>query len=564
MPLRTSSNRVPMDIAMDVRTDQRTRVGHLVEVTSAQFVAQLISEDDGFVPEITSGQDTVRVGQVGSYMLVSQGGFRLLVMVESMWQEQAVTDDTMRMLRLTPLGELNRNDDFSRGIRHFPTTGAEVHIVTARTLSRLFADVNKGNYKVGKLSSFESIDVFFDASAFFGRHAAILGQSGSGKSWSVTSLIQSALKAMPNAHIILLDLHGEYGFKKSDLSSHSVFPKQQVRYVDADDLEIPYWLLTFADLVELLIDLDDENASVQIAFLRNSVRDLKVAANEHLKIGHITVDTPIYFSLPDLYKRFKEANEQTASFGKEKTALFGKFDQLLVKLQSRMNDARHDFLLNPKKRTSSESLTGLMRDFVGLGDPPANITVIDLSAVPPDLHPTVTSQIGRLAFEFNYWNPRCREFPIYLVCEEAHSYITREGSGQNRQTRRAMERIAKAGRKYGVGLCVVSQRPHELSETVLSQCSSFVCLRISNPDDQAYVRELVPDAARGMLEALPNLASGEAIALGEAVPLPLRLRITLPDPPPNSTNIDYAGQWTHGPEDISVDELVDRWRSQRR
>ena len=156
------------------------------------------------------------------------------------------------------------------------------------------------------------------------------------------------------------------------------------------------------------------------------------------------MDSPIFFSLEELVTRFKVANEQTASFGKETTALYGKFDQLLVKLQSRMNDTRYDFLLNPKKRTSSETLAGLMRDFVGLGEPNAKMTVIDLSAVPPDLHPTVTSQIGRLAFEFNYWNPRCREFPIFLVCEEAHSYIPgkartktskHEGNGTNRQSR---------------------------------------------------------------------------------------------------------------------------------
>jgi hypothetical protein len=309
--------------------------------------------------------------------------------------------------------------------------------------------------------------------------------------------------------------------------------------------------------------MDDDDAAVQIAFLRNAVLELKIAANTHMKLGHISVDTPIFFPLTELYTRFKEANEQTASFGKQTTALFGKFDQLLIKLQSRMNDTRYDFLLKPSKRTSSETLSALMRDFVGLGEPRAKVTVIDLSAVPPDLHPTVTSQVGRLAFEFNFWNPRCKEFPIFLICEEAHSYITREGSDQNKQTRRAMERIAKTGRKYGVGLCVVSQRPHELSETVLSQCSSFICLRISNPDDQAYVRELVPDAARGMLEALPSLARGEAIAVGEAVPLPLRLKITLPDPPPNSISIDYAGEWTRGPEEISVEDIVDRWRRQK-
>ena len=549
---------------MKMKNDNKTLVGHIIEATGAEFVARLISEEDGFTPEIQRGDDTIHVGQVGSYMLVVQSDFRLLVMVESMWQQQGMADESIRMLRLSPLGELGYDDEFRRGVKHFPTTGAELHIITVEALAKLFAEFNAANYKVGKLSAFESIDVYFDASAFFGRHVAILGQSGSGKSWSVTSLIQSALRAMPNAHIILLDLHGEYGLKQNNLGSHSVFPREVVRTLDADDLEIPYWLLTFEELVDLLIDMEDDNASVQIAFLRNAVHELKISANGHLKLGHITVDTPIHFSLPELYKRFKAANEQTASFGKDTTALYGRFDQLLVKLESRMNDTRYDFLLKPGRRTSSESLPGLMRDFIGLGEPRAKITVIDLSAVPFDVYPTVTAQIGRLAFEFNYWNPRCREFPIFLVCEEAHAYIPRENTAHSRQTRRAMERIAKTGRKYGVGLCVVSQRPHELSETVLSQCSSYVCLRISNPDDQAYVRQLVPDAARGMLDALPSLARGEAIAVGEAVPMPIRLQITLPNPPPNSSNIDYAGEWLNGPEEINVDDVVNRWRRQER
>lgn len=549
---------------MDTRTDQKTLVGHLVEVTGADFVARLLDEDEGFTAEITVGPDRISVGQVGSYMLVEHAGHRVLTIVESMWQEQGPIGETVRMVRMNPVGELSQTGDFYRGVAHYPTTGAELHIVTADTLSGLFSGYSDAQYKVGRLSSFDSIEAFIDASSFFGRHVAVLGQSGSGKSWSVTSLIQSALKVMPNAHIVLLDLAGEYGLKPGDLRSHSAFPKELTRCIDAEDLEMPYWLLTFAELVDLLIDPDDENAPVQIAFLRSAVLELKREANAQLDLGHITVDTPIYFPLEELVKRFKDANELTASFGKTKTPLYGKFDQLLVKLQSRMNDTRYDFLLKPSKRTSSETLPDLMRDFVGLGTPRAKVTVLDLSAVPYDIHHTVTSQIGRLAFEFNYWNPRCREFPLLLVCEEAHSYIPRQGSKEHEQTRRAMERIAKTGRKYGVGICVVSQRPHELSETVLAQCSSFVCLRISNPDDQAYVRQLVPDAARGMLEALPTLAQGEAIVVGESVPMPMRVRIYRPDPPPNSSNVDYAGEWAHGPEEVSVEDMVDRWRKQER
>jgi len=545
-------------------SEKNTLIGHLVETNGTDFSAQLISDEQGFTPEITIDDVDVKIGQVGSYLMVRQSGVYVLVVVESMWQEVDLDGQLIRMLRVNPLGEITAKGGFSRGVAHFPTPGAELHLVGGSTLAMLFAKYSAAEFKVGQLSAFDSVDVFIDPDAFFGRHAAILGQSGSGKSWTVTSFIQSTLKSMPNAHVIILDLHGEYGTKDWDPSTTPPFPANKVRCIKAADLEIPYWLLTYEELVELLIDEDDPNASVQIAFLRGVLLELKRETNEHLDLGYITVDSPIYFPLDELLKRFKYANETTADFGKSKTALTGKFDQLLVKLQSRLNDTRYDFLLRPKKRTSSESLSGLMRDFVGLGDPHAKVTVLDLSSIPFDVHPTVTAQIGRLAFEFNYWNPKCREFPLFLVAEEAHSYIPRINVGGHQGTRRSFERIAKAGRKYAVGLCVVSQRPNELSETVLAQCSTFICLRITNPDDQEYVRAMVPDAAKGILEALTSLAQGEAIATGEGVPMPVRFRVTMPNPPPNAQDIEYAHMWSKGPEDTDVEHIVDCWRRQRR
>jgi DNA helicase HerA-like ATPase len=244
--------------------------------------------------------------------------------------------------------------------------------------------------------------------------------------------------------------------------------------------------------------------------------------------------------------------------------LFGHFDHFLMKLQSRLNDVRYNFLLKPRQRAASESLPGLLRDFVGLGEPKRQITVIDLSAVPFDVRPTVTAQIGRLAFEFNYWNPQFREFPLLLVCEEAHSYIPRAGKTEYEGTRQSMERIAKEGRKYGVGLAVVSQRPHELSETVLSQCANFLCLRISNPDDQEYVRDLVPEAESDLIDTLAALGRGEIMGLGEALPIPTRFQCYKPNPAPASGDVDFADQWKSGPDDLDVDNIVERWRRQRR
>jgi hypothetical protein len=352
--------------------------------------------------------------------------------------------------------------------------------------------------------------------------------------------------------------------ERDDSTTISPFPMSKVRCIQAKDLELPFWMLTFEEQVELFMDDEDRDASFQSAYMRATMLDLKRDANKHLDLGNITVDSPVYYDINEMMARFKSANERTADFGKTKEALFGRFDHMLIRMNSMLNDSRYDFMLKPKKRTSTETLPELMRDFVGLGQRKAAITVLDLSAVPFDVVPMVTALVGRMAFEFNYWNPRCTEFPIYLICEEAHQYIPRAESRKFRRSRRAIEYIAKNGRKYGVGLCVVTQRPADLSETVLSQCSTFVCLRIANPDDQEYVRAMVPDAARGTFAALTSLSRGEAIAMGEAVPMPVRFQVTMPEPPPNSPSIDYATYWQEEDVEIDVEDLVNRWHRQLR
>lgn len=539
-------------------------LGHLVEITGEYFVAKLKANLDDLSSDKMVGMDKVRIGQVGSYLMVTQSDTRLLCMVESMWTETSAKGIETYKLRLTPLGEYNSEGNFKRGITHYPTVGAQLEVASNWDLERIFSDYSEVYYKVGKLSSFESIDVYFDASNFFGRHTAILGQTGSGKSWTVTSLIQSALRFMPNAHIVIMDLHGEYGDKKTDVTVSSPFPKNKVRCLDALELEMPYWLLTFSSLAEIFISPEDPNASIQLAFLRRSLNEMRVKANRNSGLGHITVDSPVYFSLSDLRQKFVDANQDTTDFGRTKGPLYGKFDQFLVRMDSLMNDGRYDFMLKPKLRTSTASLPDLMRDLVGLGNPKANVTVLDLSMVPYDLAPTVTALIGRLVFEFNFWNPKCLEFPIWLVCEEAQQYIPRKENTRYKDARRIMEQISTAGRKYGVGLCIVSQRPHEVSETVLAQCGTFLCLRISNPDDQEYLRSMVPDAARGTFSSLTALGRGEMIAMGTAVPMPVRFHMNPPNPPPHSRDVDFADKWNKGGEEVDVERLVSNWHRQIR
>jgi DNA helicase HerA-like ATPase len=547
-----------------VKNENSNVLGQLIEVNGDYFVARLTTDLEGLSTDKMVGMDKVRIGQVGSYLMIKQSGTKILSMVESMWTEVATDGRETFKIRLSPLGEFDSNGNFDRGIHHFPTIGGELHMVSSWNLERIFSDFSDVFYKVGKLSSFESIDVYLDASNFFGRHAAILGQTGSGKSWTVTSLIQSALRYMPNAHIIIMDMHGEYGVKRTDALSSSPFPSNKVRCMDALDLEMPYWLLTYSDLADLLINPDDVHASLQLAFLRNALGDLRIEANKNAGLGHITVDSPVYFSLEEMRDKIELANQETEDFGRVKGPLYGKFDQLLVRLHSMMNDTRYDFMLKPKLRISTSTLVDLMRDFVGLGEPKANVTVLNLSAVPYDVAPMVTALIGRLAFEFNFWNPKCLEFPIWLVCEEAQQYIPRGDDSRYREARRTFEHISKAGRKYGVGLCIVSQRPHEVSETVLAQCGTFLCLRIANPDDQRYLRDMVPDSARGTFSAITSLSRGEVVAMGAAVPMPVRFQMNLPNPPPNSQDVDFAEKWSKGGEEIDVVQLVSNWHRQIR
>ncbi|MCB1763129.1 MAG: DUF853 family protein [Gammaproteobacteria bacterium] len=557
-----------------METMSRLCIARLMDIQDSKMTAMLVVGDGSF-PYIDVEGAQVAVGEIGSHLVIRQGDIQIVALVVRAHQQLLPAqgrsgadkaEDLIKigLLDLLPLGELSDNGLFTRGVVHYPTPGAEVHLMRKVELESLYKKYRAKGYELGYLPTMPGVGICLDPSRLFARHLAILGQSGSGKSWSVASILQKAVSTMPNAHIILLDLHGEYVWHEIDGVQRAAFNEEVYRYVDARDLEIPYWLLTYGELVDLLIDRSDPKASTQMAFLREVLLELRRKANRDLEGVHITIDSPVYFDLPELYMAFKRANEQVTDFGKVKGPLFGQFDDFVLKMQARFNDSRYDFLFKPKRRKSSDSLADLLRDFVGMRKPVRQIIVVDFSSVPFDVRPTVSAQIGRLAFEFNYWNPRSREFPILLMCEEAHAYIPRAGDSQYEGTKRSMERIAKEGRKYGVGLAVVSQRPYELSETVLAQCGNFICLRITNPDDQEYIRGLVPDAEAGLVSILSSLGRGEAMAMGEALPLPTRFRFHTPSPTPNSSDIDFYSEWRNGLETLDVDAIVDSWRRQKK
>lgn len=561
-------------------TNNESLVGYVTDVYAGGLTVSLANNEQGQSPQVTIGDEDILIGQVGSYVLIKQGTRKTLAMVTRMTEQEKLVpletgeraNDAIRVsiairnLSAIPLGTISDAGEFIRGVSAFPTTGAEVHAVSSSATGLMFNKFQSKGYEVGYLPTNKEQKIYLDPTPLFGRHFAILGQTGAGKSHTVAGLMQRAVAVMPKAHIIILDLHGEYSWVK-DGQRHYAFPEQSVRYVDARALEIPYWLMTYAELCDLLIDHSEREAANQTAFFRDNLLELKQGERQSLNLDRVSVDTPVFFSIDDLLNRIRSENSRmvSGSGGRDKQGpLFGVFDRFLIRLESKLNDVRYDFLLKPQVRNASNTLEGLLRDFVGLGNPKRPITIIDLSSVPFDVRPTVAAQIGRLAFEFNYWNPQYRDFPLLLVCEEAHAYIPRDSNTQYAGARKSMERIAKEGRKYGVGLGVVSQRPHELSETVLAQCGSFLCLRITNPTDQAYVKNLVPEAERDLVDVLAGLGRGEAMALGEAVPMPSRIQFYKPSPEPNSEDIDFYNKWINGPDDLNVGDIVNRWRRQER
>jgi len=560
----------------------KTVIGYVVDVQGNLLTATLIEDDQGRVPTVTVGDEDILVGQIGSYVAIRQNAVHIIAIVTRMTEQEALAAPTIetpgensarlpfakRIARLTPVGSIRADGQFDRGVGQYPTTGAEVHAIGTADIAKMFDRFQSKGFSVGTVATHPALKVCLDPSNLFGRHFAILGQTGSGKSWTVASMVQRTVAVMPRAHIIILDLHGEYCWKREDGNRYYAFAESIIRHVDARELEIPYWLMTYAELCDLLIEHTEREATNQTAFFRDCLLEGRKAENTtampSLGLARVTVDTPIYFSLDVVIEKMRAKNVERIGTGQKQGPMFGDFDRFLMRIESKLNDTRYDFLLKPTKRNTSASLSAMLRDFVGLGTQKAAVTVIDLSSVPFDVRPTVAAQIGRLAFEFNFWNPQYRDFPILLICEEAHAYIPRAAESQFAGSRKSMERIAKEGRKYGVGLAVVSQRPHEVSETVLAQCGTFICLRITNPDDQGYVRSLVPESEGDLVSLLAGLGRGEALVLGEAVPLPTRLQFDKPNPAPNSDDVDFYGKWKDGPAGLDVDEIVKRWRNQER
>jgi DNA helicase HerA-like ATPase len=561
------------------------QIGKVVGVTGDEIFVSLVDFDNSTgnecgVPEsmavhlpTPTGPMPVLIGQPGTFITVALPAGKLLCMVTGVEMRegkvsasesrQAETEGTMLLDRATrglstiPVGTIDSSGNFERGTDVLPTVNAPVFAVPPALIDQVYASYAEGDFAIGKLSLLPGQQAKINLDAFLTRHAAVLGQTGGGKSWTVASLIQK-MCGFQQSTIVLFDLHGEY----------TATFGASADVITASDLELPYWLMNSEELLGLMVDRTESAAPNQIAKFKELLQSAKETHPENQKLGikKITIDTPVFFDFTAILNEFRRLDtEMVAGATKPKQGpLYGDFTRLLMRIDSRLNDRRYDLIFKPKTYNTSASMEDLFRRLLGeKAGARKKVVVVDLSPVPFDVRSSVISLILRCLFDFAYWHRRVHKtrFPIAVFADEAHIYLS-DGDPATEAAKHSAERIAKEGRKYGISLTVISQRPREVSATILSQCNSFLCLRISNPDDQSYVRNLLPDSVRGIASMFSTLRRGEGILLGDSVMMPTRIKIDPPSPAPESDDASFYKAWNEAPKDVDFRSVLHAWRNQ--
>jgi len=531
---------------------EQKKLGIVKEVSDATVVVLLDREITNMIKKI--GERVYYVGQIGSYVLIPIGAIYVIGIVSAIKKEETRDGGVsffQYLMTVTLVGTI-RKGKYETGVSVMPTVEMIVYLLEDKDIKSIFAAYQQYNFSVGQLSLFENERAYLDPNKFFGKHLAVLGSSGAGKSYTVASILQKVSR-FPDTHIILLDLHNEY---------RQAFPDTG-QYCEIASLELPYWLMNAEEMLEMFVEPTDENASVQGTVLQDLIYAAKKAKNSTLA-NVITIDSPVAYDLKEIRTKlhFLDTEKVPSAGGMKEGPYFGKFSRLLIRLDNKMNDPRYAFLFQLNICVETESVIPLLMTLFGLASK-SRITIWDMSGVPFDVVKTISALIARVTFDFNFWNPKRNELPILLVFEEAHNYLSTSIDG-SKAARRTVERIAKEGRKYGVSCMIISQRPSDISETILSQCNNFIILRLLNPTDQAYIRRLVPDTFSGLDSVVPLLRQGEAIIIGDSIPIPQRVQIDYPQPTPHSIDVKFFDKWKQPGSKTDLTEVMDHWWNQKR
>ena len=472
---------------------------------------------------------------------------------------------------------------FKRGADSFPQIDRECYVIESSNLQR-FMGIFGAEYpenerlKLGTFVADRTAEAIASGDKFFQRHAAILGSTGSGKSYAVALILERAAK-LKYPNILVFDMHGEYAPLADDdkngfATRFRIAGPGDLKNRGDDVLFLPYWLLNRDEMLSMVLDRSDQNAPNQASRFTSHVRALKQKTLEiegKVDVARtFTVDSPIPYPIGDLLQRLR-ADNTTKGVGQKGQEVKGEWEDKLTRfisrLEAKLEDRRYGFMFMPPAQANSYGwLATQTARLLGANDG-RGIKIIDFSEVPSDVLPVVTGTLARMLYDVQFWMAPEKRTPVTLLCDEAHLYlpVRDDADAVQRQALGAFERIAKEGRKYGFSLLVVSQRPSDVSKTILSQCNNFLALRLTNDADQGVIKRLMPDSLAGLTSILPLLDTGEALMLGDAVLLPSRIKLDKPVITPDSATRDFWKDWgTQEPDNDAIANAVESLRSQTR
>lgn len=555
-----------------------------------------------------NSNDTIKIG---SFLKIEDGsGNSILSLVKSFSMvEKNVGDRVIEpnnyegsfIIDTQPIGQLvivDNKIEFRKGIRYISIPPNGVSIASEDELKRIFS------YKCDSPICFsshlinDSIDIDMDGDKLFSKHIAVVGSTGSGKSCAVAKIIQEAKKSkyqtLNNTHILIFDIHGEY---------KQAFPDANYLSIENNEFRLPYWLMNSEELEDMFIESQEANSHNQVSQFKLAIIENKKKYNPDTKVNY---DSPVYFSIEEVYQYIKNKNNEThyekdgklyyavtesnieitdknylwsdikfeTSTGNAKHTSFsakvykagfnGEFNRFISRLETKLNDTRLEFILSEYKNENEKyctyDLNNILKKILGYNEH-NNITIIDLSSLPFEVVSIVVSIISRLIFDFSYYKMKTTEIndtPYMVVYEEAHKYIPKNNENRYKNTRIAVERIAKEGRKYGLSAMIVSQRPSELSSTVFSQCNNFIVMRLTNPEDQSYVKRLLPEAVSSYGDELASLEQREALLVGDAISTPCIVNIKEAYPTPKSEDIKFYTEWQEMWKDVEFGIITEK------
>lgn len=585
------------------------KVGKVIESTP-NLISVIIDEDNIL-------EDNKDVLQIGKYLKIREGNSNFVIgTIQNIKLTDGNDESSKYIVQIQPIGALNDEGEFSQGGLRLPSPTEEAYLMKYEELQNIFSKNEQFSFKFGVLSQNKDIDMYIDGNKFFGKHIGIVGSTGSGKSCTVAKILQDVVGInnncnmhkieQKNSHIIIFDIHDEYK-KAFTLSEDQEF---NLNVLNVDTLKLPYWLMNSEELEALFIESGENNSHNQISQFKNAVIKNKIRHNPSLDESRITYDTPVYFDINEVYNYIcnmnnevinKKANEEhlpklqcgtlitdrieyfdskksfipysTAAATKASNGPFnGEFERFISRLETKLNDKRLDFLLKPYKDSSNEEMyksddfKEILKQFLGYLNS-SNVTIIDLSGIPFEVLSITISLISRLVFDFAFHYSKIKhsigsknDIPFMIVYEEAHNYIPKQAGSEYKAAKKSIERIAKEGRKYGLSLMVVSQRPSEVSDTIFSQCNNFAVLRLTNVNDQSYVKHILPNNTSSIADVLPTLSCGECLVVGDSVPLPSIVKLEKPNPEPESESIAFHNEWSKEWNNVNFEDVINRWR----